>query len=317
MSPAPVIDVHSHYIPDAYWNAVAARVSADEGFASLAIRNNLVPQPPSSPMRTVNSRLSEMDESGVDISVLSLPPPGSSVRAGDAGLARAVNEGLVAAAEQAPDRLRVLCAVPLPDVAAAVSEADRALAHPQVRGVAVTSNLGQWRLDDPATGPLYEYLADRGTPLFVHPALEPLPDAFADFALTATISAVMSSTLGVLRMIYSGVFDRFPALSVIMPHLGGLIPYLYTRLVDLGGQQSAQEPLEHYLSRHLVFDTCSYHPPAFRCALETVGAGRLALGTDYPFRGSLARAVVDVRQHSLPSAEQEAILGGNVAAWFA
>lgn len=316
MSP-PVIDVHSHYIPDEYWNAVTARVATDEGFASLATRNNLVPQQPSGPMRTIDGRLGEMAESGVDIAVLSLPPPGSSLRAGDAGLARAVNDGLVAAAERAPDRLRVLCAVPLPDAAAAVAEAERTLAHPLARGVAVTSNLGQWRLDDPATDPLYGYLADRGAPLFVHPALEPLPEAYADFALTATISAVTSSTLGVLRMIYSGVFDRFPALRVIMPHLGGLIPYLYARLVDLGGQQSAREPLGHYLTHHLVLDTCSYHPPAFRCALETVGAGRLALGTDYPFRGSLARAVADVRQHSLPSADQEAILGGNVAAWFA
>jgi hypothetical protein len=45
-------------------------------------------------------------------------------------------------------------------------------------------------------------------------------------------------------------------------------------------------------------------------------AGRLCLGTDYPFRGALRRAVDDVRSQALPAAEEAAILGGNVARWF-
>jgi len=313
---SPVIDVHSHYIPPAYWDAVTARVAADATFASLAARNNLVPQDPAGPMRTVEARIGGMDEAGVDVSVLSLPPPGASVRPGDAELSRRMNDDLVAAAEKFPDRLRVLATVPLPDVAAATAELARILPHPLVRGVAVTSDLSAWKLDDPALDPVFARVAGAGMPLFVHPALEPVPDAYADFALTASISAVVSSTLGVLRMIYHGTFDRLPELTVIMPHLGGVIPYLLARLDDLGGRQRAREPVAYYLTHHLVLDTCSYHPPAFRCALETVGARRLALGTDYPFRGTLARAVADVRQHRLPAAEEAAVLGGNVARWF-
>lgn len=313
---SPVIDVHSHYIPPAYWDAVTARVAADATFAALAARNNLVPQDPAGPMRTLEPRIAEMDQAGVDVSMLSLPPPGASVRPGDADLSRRMNDGLVAAAEQFPDRLRVLCTVPLPDVAAATAELDRILPHPLVRGVAVTSDLSAWQLDDPALDPVFAHVADAGMPLFVHPALEPVPDAYADFALTASVSAVVSSTLGVLRMIYHGTFDRIPNLTVIMPHLGGVIPYLLARLEDLGGRQQAREPVAYYLAHHLVLDTCSYHPPAFRCALETVGTRRLALGTDYPFRGTLARAVADVRQHRLPAADEAAVLGGNVTHWF-
>jgi len=53
------------------------------------------------------------------------------------------------------------------------------------------------------------------------------------------------------------------------------------------------------------------------CALETVGAERMALGTDYPFRGDLLRAVRDVRSQQLDPGAEAAVLGGNVARWFA
>ena len=69
--------------------------------------------------------------------------------------------------------------------------------------------------------------------------------------------------------------------------------------------------------RRLIFDTCSYHPPAFRCSADTVGIGRLAFGTDYPFRGSLGRAVDDVRSQHLREDDEAAVLGRTVAHWFA
>ena len=316
-SEAPVIDVHSHLIPNAYWSAITERVDADAAFASLARRNNLVPQSVSGPMRMVDARLEEMDAAAVDISVLSLPPPGAAMRPGDGELVRRINDELAAIAETSPQRLRVLCALPLPDVEASLRELDRLEKHELVRGVGVTTTVADWHLDDPELDPIYQRMAERDLPLFTHPALEPLPAAYDDFALTASLSAVVSSTLGVLRLVYSGTLDRAPGLTVIMPHLGGVIPYLMQRLIDLGGEQQAAHPLDHYLRERLLLDTCSYHPPAFRCALETAGADRLVLGTDYPFRGTLRRAVADVRSQMLAPSEEAAVLGGTVARWFA
>jgi predicted TIM-barrel fold metal-dependent hydrolase len=313
---APVIDVHSHFIPPAYWSAVRARMASEPSFAALATANNLSPQPEDGPMRTLAGRIGEMDEAGVTISVLSLPPPGAAIRYGDAGLVRGINDELIEAAGQFPGRLRVLCALPLPDVAASLAELGRVSARELVRGVAVTTNTQHWKLDDGGLDPVYQQIATLGFPVLAHPALEPLPASYADFALTATVSPVVSSTLGVLRMIYGGTFDRVEGLTVIVPHLGGMIPYLMQRLADLGSSP-ARHPLPHYLARNLILDTCSYHPPAFRCALDTVGSGRLALGTDYPFRGSPGRAVSDVRSRQLGPAAEAAVLGGNVAHWFA
>jgi predicted TIM-barrel fold metal-dependent hydrolase len=180
----------------------------------------------------------------------------------------------------------------------------------------VTTTANGWRLDDIRLRAVFHRLSELDFPLLAHPALEPLPDVYADFALTASVSPVVSSTIGVLRMIYAGTFDHVPGLTVIVPHLGGTIPYLMQRLADLGPASPCAHDLAYYLARNLILDNCSYHQPAFRCALDTVGARRLCLGTDYPFRGGLRRAVDDVRSQALPAGEESAILGGNVARWF-
>jgi len=292
-------------------------MAGDPGFARLAQANNLAPQPEDGPMRTTAGRIAEMAAAGVHVSVLSLPPPGVALGPADALLAASVNDQLIDAAECYPDQLRAMCVLPLPDVRASLRELERVHRHELVRGVAVTTTSSGWRLDDPAFDPIYQRIAEFGFPLFAHPALEELPDAYADFRLTAGLSPVVSSSLGVLRLIYSGTLDRVQDLTMIVPHLGGTIPYLVQRLDDLAGHPAQARPLARYLIRRLILDTCSYHPPAFRCALETVGAARMALGTDYPFRGDLLRGVRDVRAQQLDPDAEAAVLGGNVARWFA
>jgi aminocarboxymuconate-semialdehyde decarboxylase len=119
----------------------------------------------------------------------------------------------------------------------------------------------------------------------------------------------------VVRLIFSGMLDRVPDLDVIVPHLGGTLPYLTQRFVDMG-HGDAELDVAHYLRHRLWLDTCSYHPPAFRCAVDTAGADRIVLGTDFPFRGSLQRAVDDVVANAPGPDARAAILGGTASRWF-
>lgn len=152
----------------------------------------------------------------------------------------------------------------------------------------MTTTATGWRLDGTGLRAVFRRLSELDFPLLAHPALEPLPDAYADFALTASVSPVVSGT----------------------------IPYLMQRLADLGQPSACAQDLPYYLARNLILDNCSYHRPAFRCALDTVGARRLCLVPNYPFRGDLRRGVDDVRSQALPAGEESAILGGNVSRWF-
>jgi predicted TIM-barrel fold metal-dependent hydrolase len=109
----------------------------------------------------------------------------------------------------------------------------------------------------------------------------------------------------------SGVLDRIPGLTLVIPHLGGVLPYLAQRLVDQSGPADAEHDLLYYLRERAYLDTCSFHQPALACAQSTVGTGRLVLGSDYPFRGPIARCVDDIAGLRLAAPEQAAIMHGN------
>jgi predicted TIM-barrel fold metal-dependent hydrolase len=102
---------------------------------------------------------------------------------------------------------------------------------------------------------------------------------------------------------------------MIVPHLGGVLPYLAQRFADFGHFE-AEHDLPWYLRNRLWYDTCSYHPPAFRCAVETCGIARLMMGTDYPVRGPLQRAVDDIVAVVEDEEERAGVLGVTAARWF-
>jgi hypothetical protein len=104
--------------------------------------------------------------------------------------------------------------------------------------------------------------------------------------------------------------DRVPDLTLIIPHLGGVLPYVIGRLADQAGG-AAERDILSYLSNRCFVDSCSHHHPALMCAAETLSPDRILLGSDYPARGSLARAVADIEGSSLDAANRRAILGGN------
>lgn len=312
----PIIDVHVHVVPEPYLSAIEARLQIDSEFEKLAIRNKLFPQPENGPMRDISELIRQMDEAGIDISVISLPPPGVAISPNDSTLTRQINDALLEIAGEYPDRLRVMCALPLPDVDRSIQELERIRTSDLNRGVAVTANFIDWSLDLANLEPVYQTIANSNLPLFIHPGLEKLPEVYDQFGLTASIAPVIGTTLATLRLIASGMLDRVPNLELIVPHLGGVIPYLYQRISDLSDESRASLPLDHYMTNRIFFDTCSFHNPSFTCAAETVGFDRLILGSDYPFRGDLWRSVEDVRNQGFDAQVTNAILGGIAATWF-
>jgi len=317
------IDCHSHLVPPAYGNTILEEAERNPAFRQLAVRNRLLPDGgaagPASALVSVDLRLAEMDEAGVAVSAISVPPPGPALgpKARAVSSTAATNDGLIALAEQHPARLRVLASLPLPHVDATLEEIDRIAAHTLVRGVVLMTVGAEWTLDEARLEPVYACLAEHRMVAALHPALEDVGRAFGDFGLTASVAPVVSSSLGALRLALSGMLDRVSDLDVIVPHLGGLMPYLTQRIIDLSGRAQASFTIEHYLADRFYLDTCSFHPPALECALQTTPVSRMLLGSDAPFRGAVARAVEDVRKSALTPFDQIAVLGGNAARWFA
>jgi predicted TIM-barrel fold metal-dependent hydrolase len=297
-----VIDVHQHFAPPSLIEAV--RRFRPELAASLT-----------GPAATLEPRIREMDECGVDVALLSIPQPARLDPGPDrrpyANLTRRCNDELMAAAKRYPGRFGVLAALPLADPEASVAEFRRIADHELVRGIIAFAGTSRWTLDRDELQPVYAAVAGRQMPVLVHPALDDLSahPVFDSFGLQASLAPMVETSAAVARMMLSGTLDRVPGLTLIIPHLGGVLPYLAQRLVDQSGTGKADHDCLEYLRSRCLLDSCSFYRPALACAVDTVSAQRIMLGSDYPYRGPLARAVSDIRGCEVGADAQTAILG--------
>jgi aminocarboxymuconate-semialdehyde decarboxylase len=307
------VDVQNHlYTP----SLVEAATAAPAGSTGAILAN--VHRMYGDAMTDLESRLPDMDEAGVELSILSvtgLEPFYVDDRNATIDLIRRCNEELVEAAETHPDRFAALIALPFPYVDDCLDELQRLEKHPLVRGVITSASTSPWTLDEQRLEPVFAELARLGLPVLLHPAMGELQQlkAVRQWRLSASINAMVETSIAAARLMFSGMLDRVPDLTLIVPHLGGVLPYLTQRIVDQSGTGDAEHDLLHYMQNRVFFDTCSFYHPALRCAVDTVTADRILLGSDYPIRGTLTRAVADIISSDLTEAEKSAILHGNAA----
>jgi predicted TIM-barrel fold metal-dependent hydrolase len=313
-----VVDTHTHYLPPSYRAALQREVERSAQFAHEQ-RLRLQSSPgDDAPANRLDLRLEAMERDGVHTSLVSLPPPAATFGARELAtrVARDANDELVAAAQGSGGRLAALLSLPLSHREASLAELERVGGAAGVVGVQVLTTGRTADLAPDAAGEVLGAIAALGLPVVLHPAVEPSPPVFDDWMLGASLAPVMSSSVAAVRLVLSGLLDRHPSMVVVVPHLGGTIPYLLRRIEDFGRGQ-AEHDLSHYLRTRMYLDTCSYHPPAMRCAVDTVGHGRLLLGSDYPFRGSAGRAVQDVRDFFGPDEQAaQGVLGHTAARVF-
>jgi aminocarboxymuconate-semialdehyde decarboxylase len=317
------IDVEHHFIPPAlvegYKQAPpntpgAMMVAVAGGADRFAVDGNR----PVGRQYELEPRLEEMVSSGVAQAMLSIAmlpyyPADTAKERWLADLIARCNDESLAAAAGHPDRFGVLAAPPFPFADACLAELARLEGERLVRGVVGHAASNEWSLDRADLQPVYERLAERGLPLLIHPSGEGVHRApmFDRFNLSAGIAAMVETTTVATRLMLSGMLDRVPGFVPVVPHLGGALPYLCGRIDDIAGTGDAEHDVRHYLRHRLRVGTCSFHHPALDAAAATVGPEHILLGTDYPYRGTLQRAVDDIRASSLSPDEQAGVLREN------
>ena len=304
------VDAHAHLLPPAFQRVVEDAAPSDrDRFAHLtAFWDQLSAS-------GLDRWFDEMDAAGVATALVSAPPPGGLAGDDDAGLSRKIDEELLEIAARHPDRLRVLLTLPVSDPERAVRHLADLGAEPLVAGVSVAAHHHDHGLDGPAYESMWRAVGDAGLPASLHPAFDEPPPALRDWMLPTSLDAPFSTSVVAARLMLSGLLDRVPGLTLVVPHLGGTLPYLAQRLVDQSGTGDAEHDVLHYLRHRVLLDSCSFHPPALRCALDTVGPDRLLLGSDHPFRGAVSRAVADV--HDVIAEEfRRAVLRDNALRTF-
>jgi aminocarboxymuconate-semialdehyde decarboxylase len=265
-------------------------------------------------------RLAEMDEAGVDISILSLTTPGVIWGGAEVSdhAARISNDCLAEAQDVHPERFRWMATLPMQYPGAALAELQRAVAAGAI-GVMVGANVDDVPLTDPQFAEIWAELDRLGLPVVIHPTVPPGAPHMTlnEYHLIAMVGFVVDTTLATARMIFDGFLDRYPNLKLIVPHAGGTLPYLAGRL-DNGYRllpacsENISAPPSSYLAR-LYYDDALSRADAIGLCKAVCGDGHLMHGSDYPFVEP-GRSLGWTSE--LKGGEKDAILGANAAALF-
>lgn len=254
-------------------------------------------------------RLDLMDETGVDVQVLSLTTPGlHNLEAGaSAALARGTNDLVAQAVARRPDRFQGFAALPTPSPAEAPRELERAVRQLGLKGAMLCGRTREKSLDHPDFWPLFECAADLGVPLFIHPQIPPEAVRQAsysgigeglDLALAGPgLGWHYEAGLQFVRLVLAGVFDRFPRLQVILGHWGEVVLFYLERMTVLDRVARLDRPFAVCVRENLHVTASGMFSEAYlkRC-VEIVGVDRILFSTDYPYQyrpGRMARAFLD------------------------
>jgi 2,3-dihydroxybenzoate decarboxylase len=260
-------------------------------------------------MRDINSRLldvgaqrlAEMDAAGIDFSLLSLTSPGIQGETDPkqaVAHARLVNDQLAELVAANPSRYGGFAALPLQDPNAAIAELERAVIQLGFHGALVNgyTNIGDeatgWYYDHERYLPFWAKVEELGVPVYLHPR-DPLagnrgiyeghPEMYG-----AVWTFTVETSTHALRLMTSGLFDKFPKLNIILGHLGETLPFnmwrISHRAAAMGDLIKFDKPLSHYLHNNFYVTTSgNFHTQTLNATLAEMGVDRVLYSSDYPY----------------------------------
>lgn len=328
------VDVQTHCLPPGYIDHLRDSVESiriEDRNGQTFVRHPVDSFPLFEGFTDVERRLAWMDEHDIDVGLLSVSKPDPNEPAFSVAesveLARALNDGYAALRDDYPDRFSGFASLPFRDPEAAVAELDRVANDLELAGVGLHTSVHGKPWSHPDFEPIFTRLDELGVNAFVHPVYNCLGDGLGDaeWMLNPMVVYPTDTTFEISRLIFEGFFDRYE-FDVVLAHLGGAIPYLVGRLetarriarerFEEGHSNVPDRPIDAYLAE-FYYDVISHHPPALRCAIETVGADRLLFATDYPFEAEdCAGTLEDLRQLDLSEDEHSSIMGETASELF-
>jgi uncharacterized protein len=259
-------------------------------------------------------RIADMDASRIDVQVLSMSSVGlDRLDAATAtALARQANDELAAAVGAHPDRFAGFATLALQDAETAAAELARCIRQLGFKGAMVMGSVNGVFLDDRRFTPVFEAAHNLAVPVYIHPGLPPDAVMEAYFGgLPGNVGRVLATGgwgwhaetgLHCLRLIVSGLFDRFPRLNVIVGHMGDHVPYnieradwVFRELVRIGDAPPFKRPIADYFRENFYLTTSGYFSePPLRCAIDVIGIDRVLFSVDYPYApNALGRTFLD------------------------
>lgn len=245
-----------------------------------------------------DQRIAEMDRAGIDVQVLSHTKPGAQEiedAAQAAALASAANDYLAEAVARHPTRFAGFATLSTGAPQAAAAELERTVQKLGFKGAMINGHTRGAYLDQQRFWPIFEAAEALDVPIYLHPS-NPHPLVYEayykDFPTLgfAPWGYAVETGTHVLRLILSGVFDRFPRLRMVIGHMGELLPFALWRA---DGRLTPKYPQLKKSVRNTFLDHFSlttagvFSTPELMCTASVVGWDNLLFSVDYPFESNL------------------------------
>jgi hypothetical protein len=244
-------------------------------------------------------RLADMDAAGIDMQVLSLSAVDDAPRSDSAAAnerAHSSNDLLAEAIGRYPRRYAGFASLALEDPDSAAAELERCVTKLGLVGAMIDGTIDGQFLDNARFEPLLAAAEELDVPLYLHPAPPPrsvyeayyggLPEAVAHSLSIAGWGWHAETGLHSLRLVVSGVFDRFPKLQIIIGHMGEFIPYCLARsdlLLSRAAPHLRHRVRDYFRSNFHITTSGYFTIPPLLCALMVFGAESILFAVDYPY----------------------------------
>ena len=333
------IDVHRHCLPRpssatrglmrfvlekrTHWRETGEHtVTTFEGISSIVY----------SELMDIDAQIKCQDESGVTKSILSFSMAlETMVKAlffvPEDELTRRLNDSIASMVSRYPDKLDFM-AIVNPFHKNSIKECQRCLDKLGAKGINIGTSWNGRYLDSPKLSIFWEFVQQKDIAVFLHPPQVPIGHKYMKaYKMEEMVGRPFDTTMTVARMIYSGLFDRYPRLNIVLPHMGGGLPMIAGRL-DFGyrlgyeglpkdQRASCERKPSDYFRTNFYVDTMGFSASGIRHALDLFGADRVLFGSDYAAVPISPREHVDtIRSLGLSRDEEEKVLWKNAASLF-
>lgn len=274
-------------------------------------------------------RIADMDKMGIRLAILSYYNGAGVQRDPDAVRAvvkaRQMNDFVAERSAAHSGRFGGWAALPVQDPQAAALELRRCVTQLGFYGAMINGRTNGECLDLPKFLPIWETAAELGVPIYLHPGVEPVQPVadYQDYPSLMNIGWGWSVETGfhALRIMASGLFDRFPELQLVLGHMGELVPFHFGRFDQFAQTSYAKltrhkHSLSHYVRNNVMITTSgNLSPETLIGSMLAIGVDRILFATDYPIAdGSIFNTMIE--HAPISAADKQKIFHDNAVRVF-